>query len=261
MTADIGATADGGIGKKMDWFLRGVWTIALVGLFQVCGVHAADKVQVGETAQLIPLVAGKPYLHVIHEGRSVKVQRVQDPDYELKGYFAKTGRKCPPFCIQPVTPDSSVGTIAEVELFDFMETKLRDGSGVLIDARTESWFRKGTIPGSVNYPFTLFGKDREDPELVAAIKSFGAKERGDVGATEKLLEDWGWADARHKTEDWDFSMAKDLVLWCNGPACGQSPRAIRGLLDVGYPGEKISYYRGGMQMWQLWGLTTVVPRQ
>jgi hypothetical protein len=56
-------------------------------------------------------------------------------------------------------------------------------------------------------------------------------------------------------------MAKDLVLWCNGPACGQSPRAIRGLLDVGYPGEKISYYRGGMQMWQLWGLTTVVPRQ
>ena len=61
---------------------------------------------------------------------------------------------------------------AEVELFDFMETKLRDGSGVLIDARTESWFRKGTIPGSVNYPFTLFGKDKDDPELVAATQEF-----------------------------------------------------------------------------------------
>ena len=61
--------------------------------------------------------------------------------------------------------------------------------------------------------------------------------------------------------DWDFSAAKDLVIWCNGPACGQSPRAIRGLLELGYPGDKISYYRGGMQMWQLWGLTTVVPRQ
>jgi len=49
------------------------------------------------------------------------------------------------------------------------------------------------------------------------------------------------------------------VLWCNGPACGQSPRAIRGLLKVGYPADRIYYYRGGMQMWQLWGLTTVIP--
>ena len=245
----------------MDWFLRGVWTIVLLSTFQLCGAYAADKVAIGETTQVIPLIAGKPDLHVIHEGRSVKVQRVQDPDYTLKGYFAKTGRKCPPFCIQPVTPAPSVATIGEVELFDFMETKLRDGSGVLIDARTGSWFRKGTIPGSVNFPFTLFGKEKTDPDLVAALKIFGASERSAVGAAEKLLEDWGWSDAHQKTEDWDFSTARDLVIWCNGPACGQSPRAIRGLLDVGYPGEKIKYYRGGMQMWPLWGLTTVVPRQ
>lgn len=235
--------------------------VTLIAAFQAGASSAADRVVVGEATQFIPLVAGKPYLHVIHEGRSVKVQRVQDPDYELKGYFARTGRKCPPFCIQPVSPDPSVGAIGEVELFNFMETRLREGSGVLIDARTESWFRKGTIPGSVNYPFTLFGKDRDDPELVAVLKEFGAEQRADIGATEKLLEDWGWSDTRYKTEDWDFSAAKELVLWCNGPACGQSPRAIRGLLDLGYPGDKIRYYRGGMQMWQLWGLTTVVSRQ
>lgn len=222
---------------------------------------AADEVRVGETVEFIPLVEGKDYLHVIHEGRSIKVQRVQDPDYELKGYFAKTARKCPPFCIQPIVPAPGVGVIGEVELFDFMETKLRDGSGVLIDARTESWFRKGTIPGSVNYPFTLFSKDKNDPELIAVLKSFGAQERGEVGAVEKLLEDWGWVEGRYKTDEWDFTAAKDLVLWCNGPACGQSPRAIRGLRELGYPGDKIKYYRGGMQMWQLWGLTTVVPQQ
>ena len=83
----------------MVGLLRHVWILLLVGLFPVCGVHAADQVKVGKAAQFIPLVEGKPYLHVIHEGRSVKVQRVQDPDYELKGYFARTGRKCPPFCI------------------------------------------------------------------------------------------------------------------------------------------------------------------
>lgn len=239
---------------------RSAWVLVASLLVLPCALQAEDQVRVGETTEFIPLVEGKPYLHVIHDGRSVKVQRVQDPDYELKGYFARTGRKCPPFCIQAETPDPSVTPIGEVEMFDFMETKLRDGSGLLIDARTESWFRKGTIPGSVNYPFTLFGADSNDSELVAVLKSFGGKERGEVGALERLMEDWGWVDSRYKTAHWDFTAAKDLVVWCNGPACGQSPRAIRGLLDAGYPGDKIKYYRGGMQMWQLWGLTTVVPR-
>ena len=236
-----------------------------LGLFLIAGcalsglVGASEQLRVGETTDWVPLVEGKPYLHVIHEGRSIKVQRVQDPDYELKGYFAKTVRKCPPFCIQPIAPASDVAPIGELELFDFMETKLRDGSGLLIDARTESWFRKGTIPGWVNYPFTLFGKDSNDSDLVAALKDFGVRPRGEVGAVESLLESWGLSETAGKTDDWDFTSAKDLVVWCNGPACGQSPRAINGLRELGYPGNKIKYYRGGMQMWQLWGLTTVLP--
>jgi rhodanese-related sulfurtransferase len=97
--------------------------------------------------------------------------------------------------------------------------------------------------------------------MAEILEAFGAREREEIGAVEKLLEDWGWVDAADKTDDWDFTDAKELVVWCNGPACGQSPRAIRGLLGAGYPSDKIKYYRGGMQMWQLWGLTTVVPRQ
>jgi rhodanese-related sulfurtransferase len=56
-----------------------------------------------------------------------------------------------------------------------------------------------------------------------------------------------------------ISKDKKRVFWCSEPACGQSPRAIKGLLKTGYPSEQILYYRGGMQMWQLWGLTTVMP--
>ena len=247
-------------GRRLD-APRRVCRAAFAALLLPCAASVADQVKLVEPAAFIPLVEGKPYLHVVHEGRAVKVQRVQDPDYQLNGYFAKTARKCPPFCIQPIVPAPGVGVIGEPELFDFMETKLRDGSGVLIDARTDSWFRKGTIPGSVNYPFTLFTRERGDPELAAVLEALGARPRGETGAVERLLEDWGWVDARYKTEDWDFTSAKEIVLWCNGPACGQSPRAIRGLLDAGYPGDKIRYYRGGMQMWQLWGLTTVVPQQ
>jgi rhodanese-related sulfurtransferase len=73
------------------------------------------------------------------------------------------------------------------------------------------------------------------------------------------MQELGLSDNRYLTDSWDFTDAKTLVIWCNGPACGQSPRAIEGLLKAGYPADKILYYRGGMQMWQLWGLTTVVP--
>ncbi len=214
----------------------------------------------GGGGDFIPLVKGKPYLHVIHDGRSIKVQRVQDTDYELQGYFARTARKCPPFCIQPIKPDPAVKPIGEVELFEFMEVDLRDGTGVLIDARTPSWFKKGTIPGSASYPFTLLSKAPESAEMEEILEKFGTKRREAPGFFTKLMEDWGLIDNEYLTDKWDFSQAKNLVLWCNGPACGQSPRAIRGLLAAGYPGAKIKYYRGGMQMWQLWGLTTIVPQ-
>jgi hypothetical protein len=32
----------------------------------------------------IKLTSDQPYLHVIHEGQSVRIQRVQDPEYVLK---------------------------------------------------------------------------------------------------------------------------------------------------------------------------------
>jgi len=49
--------------------------------------------------------------------------------------------------------------------------------------------------------------------------------------------------------------AKRVALFCSGIWCGQSPTAIRNMIDAGYPAERISYYRGGMQVWRLLGLT------
>ncbi|RLW54687.1 MAG: sulfurtransferase [gamma proteobacterium symbiont of Stewartia floridana] len=206
----------------------------------------------------VKLSSEKPYTFVIHEGRSIRVQRIQDPDYQLKGYYAKTARKCPPFCLQPMQVDPRVATIGEIELFDFMEGELRDKTGLLIDARTAEWFNRGTIPGSINLPFTQLSKPGT-AEMEQALLLFGARPRVDVGAISLKLEELGLLGDGDKTDKWDFSNAKKLVLWCNGPECGQSPRAIKGLLKVGYPADKIVYYRGGMQLWQLWGLTTVVP--
>jgi rhodanese-related sulfurtransferase len=175
------------------------------------------------------------YIEVGHDGEQVRIQRIQDQDNVLTDGFAKTSRKCPPFCIQPMQVAPDVQTVGEAEMFRFMDRQLEAGTGMIIDARTPSWYKKGTIPGSENIPFTQFAGETDDPETIMVLKRIGAVQR------------------------WDFSNAKELVFWCNGPWCGQSPRAIKSLLGHGFPAEKIAYYRGGMQMWKILGLTVVVP--
>ena len=205
-----------------------------------------------------------PYVEVDHNGKTVRIQRIQNQDHHLSGGFTKTSRKCPPFCIQPIQVSPEVLTVGEVEIFRFMEHELANGTGVIIDARTPSWYNKGTIPGSTNIPFTVFdSSDKDSLEMIEALESLGAVQRSDVGSVtrsyEQALAALGAFDAHQLTDEWDFTNAKDLLVWCNGPWCGQSPRAIKGLLEVGYPPEKIKYYRGGMQNWQVLGLTIVVP--
>lgn len=196
-------------------------------------------------------------VEVMHNGELVRVQRIQDPEHELKGGFAKTSRKCPPFCIHAMEAAPGVTTVGEVEVFAFMQHQLKDGTGVMVDARLPAWHQKGTIPGSVNIPFTVFNQDPDDPELVQVLKRLGGVPRGEVGSFTRRLEELGLFEGDRKTSRWDFSHCKAVLLWCNGPWCDQSPRAIRGLVRLGYPADKLYYYRGGMQMWQILGLTTV----
>ena len=44
------------------------------------------------------------------------------------------------------------------------------------------------------------------------------------------------------------------IFFCNGPQCPQSTTAIKSLLEVGYPADRILYYRGGMHDWITLGL-------
>ncbi len=55
----------------------------------------------------------------------------------------------------------------------------------------------------------------------------------------------------------ELNKSRITLFFCNGPQCPQSPRAIRALLELGYPADKILYYRGGMHNWLTLGLPTV----
>ena len=208
----------------------------------------------------VKITKNKGYSTVHADGELIKISRIQDTSHLISGSFAKTSRPCPPFCINPLSIDDRVQTVAELEVIKFMETTMYRGEGVIIDARTPGWFKRGTIPGSVNIPFTTFEKGPDSVELAEIFESLGAVQRNEVNPVLRLVESVGLLGGNQKTEIWDFSDAKELLLWCNGPWCGQSPRAIRGLLAAGYPAEKLYYYRGGMQMWQSLGLTTILPK-
>jgi rhodanese-related sulfurtransferase len=177
---------------------------------------------------------------VMHSGKSVTLMRNQNEKNTVNPAFAKTSRKCPPFCIQPSTLAPGVETIGETEVIHYLKM-MNDGdkSIMIVDSRTPDWAAKGTIPGAVNIPWTKLNPDKgADPISIGGI-----------------LEDS--FNARNLEGLWDFTDAKTLVLFCNGMWCGQSPNNIKNLLKFGYPANKIKWYRGGMQDWEILGLTTV----
>jgi rhodanese-related sulfurtransferase len=178
-------------------------------------------------------------VEVTHHGRKVKIMRNQDQSNTVNPEFAKTSRKCPPFCIQPSELAPGVKTIAELEVLHFLK-KISDGdaSTMVIDSRTRAWVEKGIIPGTVNIPWDTLNIGKSDPAAVQEIleHQLGAKRRDGF---------------------WNFDNVKTLVLFCNGPWCGQSSTTIKGLLKIGYPAHKIFWYREGMQGWESLGLTTL----
>ena len=230
----------------------------LISMVLAAAIAVSINVQARDVT--VKITKEKNYSTVHANGGLIKISRIQDTKHVIASPFSKTSRPCPPFCINPLSIDDNVKTVAELEVIEFMETVMYRGDGLLIDVRAPGWYKKGTIPGSINIPYAAFEKDENDIKLAGILESLGAVERKEVNPVLLMVESTGLLGGDQKTEKWDFSDAKELLLWCNGPWCGQSPRAIRGLLNAGYPAEKLYYYRGGMQMWQSLGLTTILPK-
>ena len=188
----------------------------------------------------VQITSGVGSVDVMHGSQTVTIMRNQDQKNTVNPAFAKTSRKCPPFCIQPSKLAPGVETIGESEVINFAKA-MSDGddSIVLIDSRTPDWVGKGTIPSAMNVPWTKLNPAKgADPISIAEIME-------------------GVFNVQSNEELMDFSNCKTAVMFCNGMWCGQSPNNIKNLLKFGYPSHKIKWYRGGMQDWEILGLTTV----
>lgn len=137
----------------------------------------------------------------------------------------------------PMQLDEEVETYGELEVLATLKQMQDSDSIVLIDSRKKKWFDYMSIPGAINIPFYYF-KERSHYEFHCeyALKYLGVEIKNNG--------------------EYDFTHAKILVLFCNGPWCSQSPKMIFALLEIGYPPKKLKWYRGGMQDWLSAGMTS-----
>jgi len=190
------------------------------------------------TAGEVNIQKDVPFVEAKINGKTIKIERIQDTSHKLTNSYTKTSRPTPPFGIQPFEPIKGIKTISELDVLDFIKNILPKNQGILIDARMPKWNKAGTIPASTNIPFSVLTPSKKV-------------------SYEKIL---GLLGAKKSDDKWDFEKAQTLLVFDNGPWCQQGVRAMQNLVKIGYPKSKILYYRGGMQYWQILGLTTIVPK-
>ncbi len=99
------------------------------------------------------------------------------------------------------SPIKSITPVVEIEALE----ALNDKDFVVADMREVDWHLKGTIPGSLNIPYT---------EIASRLNEFGCNK----------------TDGR-----WDCANAKKVLGYCNGQVCPQSPTGMRAMINEGVP--------------------------
>lgn len=170
-------------------------------------------------------------------------QNAWSGDYAAKSVPSECKRTFVNFMgtLSPIKIDG-VETYGELETLEFLTLVSKNPNEyILVDSRMKSWFDTGTIASAVNMPFLHFARQ---PKYEKELEEHLAK----LGVLKK--------DGKY-----DFKNAKKALFFCNGIWCGQSPQAIAALVKLGYPKDKILWYRGGMQDWRSVGFSEYKYRQ
>lgn len=186
------------------------------------------------SSKFVPISKGIKSIDITLNGETFTLMRNQTRGNKISDLYITTDRGTP----QPMVLAQGVETVGELEFIDYMQKAQTDKSIVIVDSRKPGWYAKLRIPGAINIPFTHF-----------------TEKALSVEAMEDEL------DVIDNNGQLDFSKAKTIVVYCNGYWCGQTPAMVKNapysLLNMGYPANKIKYYRGGMQAWTSLGFTVI----
>lgn len=153
------------------------------------------------------------------------------PAYCKKTFMTTVGM------ISPMKIYDDIETFGELEVLDFIEDAQEDDTMLFIDTRKPNWYHARTIATAVNIPFFYLTEKEKYPK--------------------KFEETLAHFNVQKKAGKYDFSQAKTLLLFCNATWCLQSTKMIEALNTLGYPHEKMKWYRGGLQAWLNVNLSTV----
>ena len=140
--------------------------------------------------------------------------------------------QCPPDCVQPMQAAPGGQTLGALEVIGFLRAKVATEHGRVLDVRLPAEFAATHLPGAINVPFATLAA--ENPYRDDILQALGASKTA-AGL--------------------NFGAAPLLVVYATGPGNDLAARAVRALVEGGYPIDKILYFRGGLQEWQQFGLT------
>jgi rhodanese-related sulfurtransferase len=166
------------------------------------------------------------------------------PDICKKTFVTKIG------VLQPMSIGKDIKTVGELEvLLHIKNAQENPNDYILLDARTKRWFKQMKIPTAVSFPFSKINyvedTDEDDFDTPKEYETYQKQ-------LKKLLS---LLNIVETDEGLDFTKAKTVMVYCNGSWCSQSPNAIFRLINMGYPKEKVLWYRGGLQDWLIYDYT------
>lgn len=132
---------------------------------------------------------------------------------------------CPPFCIQTMTING-VQTVGEVETLLFIDALKEKKSKLVVDVRNSLAYKKETIPSSINIPYKMLTP--KSPYQKEVLTLLGL----------------------HKNP-------QTLLIFGESAFSSEASNAIHQLIQLGYPKDKLLYYRGGILSWKAAGLTLI----
>jgi len=161
---------------------------------------------------------------VIHLGTEMSITRVA----------TKEAPSCPPYCIQAMTIEG-IKTVGELETLAFINKLKEKKSRLVIDVRKSKAYKEETIPGAINLPYSMLIDGSPYQKEVLKLLGSGKKIK----------------------KKWFFKHPHQLLIFGENAFSSTASDSIHQLINLGYPKDKILYYRGGIRTWKASGLTLI----
>jgi len=163
-------------------------------------------------------------VEVVHLGEEMTIERVA----------TKEMPSCPPHCIQPMGIEG-IKTVGELETLAFIEKLKEKKSRLVIDVRGSKVYKDETIPTAINLPYSMLLDGNPYQKEVLKLLGSGKKMK----------------------KRWFFKHPHQLLIFGEDAFSSTASDAILQLIKLGYPKDKILYYRGGVRAWRASGLTLI----